>query len=119
LARIFEDIGVTAYARAAGLIQNNAILQTAAELPGTEAEHVGSIRPLMAMWGWSGITLDGVDVPPSSGKQYFSTDANALVRQRTAGQVLYLAYGMKANAPSGGFFPNGVNGKINMSTVLA
>jgi len=120
LSRIFEDIGVSAYAGAAGLIQSNAILQTAAEILGTEAEHVGSIRTLMAMWGLSSITLDGVDVPPPpSGKQYFSTDANALVRQRTTGQVLYLAYGMKANATSGGFFPNGVNGTINMSTVSA
>jgi hypothetical protein len=120
LARIFEDIGVTAYAGAAGLIQSNAILQTAAEILGTEAEHVGAIRTLSAMWGLSSITLDGVDVPPPpSGKQYFSTDANALVRQRTAGQVLYLAYGMKANATSGGFFPNGVNGTINTSTVSA
>ena len=120
LSRIFEDIGVSAYAGAAGLIQSNAILQTAAEILGTEAEHVGSIRTLMAMWGLSSITLDGVDVPPPpSGKQYFSTDANALVRQRTTGQVLYMAYGMKANATSGGFFPNGVNGTINMSTVSA
>ena len=120
LSRIFEDIGVSAYAGAAGLIQSNAILQTAAEILGTEAEHVGSIRTLMAMWGLSSITLDGVDVPPPpSGKQYFSTDANALVRQRTTGQVLYLAYGMKANSTSGGFFPNGVNGTINMSTVSA
>ena len=120
LSRIFEDIGVSAYAGAAGLIQSNAILQTAAEILGTEAEHVGSIRTLMAMWGLSSITLDGVDVPPPpSGKQYFSTDANALVRQRTTGQVLYLAYGMKANATSGGFFPNGVNGKINTSTASA
>ena len=120
LSRIFEDIGVTAYAGAAGLIQSNAILQTAAEILGTEAEHVGSIRTLMVMWGLSSITLDGVDVPPPpSGTQYFSTDANALVRQRTTGQVLYLAYGMKANATSGGFFPNGVNGKINTSTASA
>jgi hypothetical protein len=120
LARIFEDIGVTAYEGAAGLIQSNAYLQVAAEILGTEAEHSGAIRTLSAMWGLSSVTLDGVDYPPPpTGKQYFPTDANALVRQRTTGQVLYLAYGMKANATSGGFFPNGVNGAINMSTVSA
>src|SRR6185312_14010828 len=120
LARIFEDIGVTAYAGAAGLIQNNAYLQTAAEILATEAEHAGSLRTLSAMWSTPSISLDGVDYPPPPlGTQYFSTDSNGLVRQRTTGQVLYLAYGMKANATSGGFFPNGVNGKINASTTSA
>jgi hypothetical protein len=33
--------------------------------------------------------------------------ANALAYQRTTGELLYLAYGMTANATSGGFFPNG------------
>jgi hypothetical protein len=120
LARIFEDIGVTAYEGAAGLIQSNAYLQVAAEILGTEAEHSGALRTLSAMWGLSSITLDGVDVPPPpSGKQYFPTNANGLVYQRTVGEVLYLAYGMAANATSGGFFPNGVNGTLNMSTVAA
>lgn len=120
LARIFEDIGVTAYEGAAGLLQSNALLQTAAEILGTEAEHSGAIRTLSAMWNLKSPTLDGVDVPPPpSGKNYFSTDANGLVRQRTTGQVLYLAYGMQAGVTSGGFFPNGVNGSINQSTASA
>lgn len=120
LARIFEDIGVTAYAGAAGLIQNNSILQTAAEILATEAEHSGSLRTLSAMWNLPSMALDGVDIlPPPSGKNYFSTDSNGLVKQRTTGQVLFLAYGLKANATSGGFFPNGVNGKINTSSASA
>jgi hypothetical protein len=120
LARIFEDIGVTAYEGAAGLIQSNAYLQVAAEILGTEAEHSGAIRTLSAMWGLSSITLDGVDVPPPpSGKLYFPTNANGLVYQRTVGEVLFLAYGMAANATSGGFFPNGVNGTLNTSTTAA
>jgi hypothetical protein len=120
LARIFEDIGVTAYAGAAGLIQNNSYLQTAAEILATEAEHSGSLRTLSAMWNLPSMALDGVDIlPPPSGKNYFPTDSNGLVKQRTTGQVLYLAYGLKANATSGGFFPNGVNGKINMSSTSA
>jgi hypothetical protein len=120
LARIFEDIGVTAYEGAAGLIQSDAYLQAAAAILGTEAEHSGAMRTRSAMWGLPSVTLDGVDYPPPpSGKQYFPMDSNALVRQRTTGQVLYLAYGMKANASSGGFYPNGVNGKINMSLASA
>ena len=41
---------------------------------------------------------------------------NGLTAFRTPGQVLYLAYGFKANAKFGGFFPNGVNGVLNMSS---
>ena len=54
--------------------------------------------------------------PPSGGKNQFSVDAKAPVKTRTPGQVLYLAYGNQANATSGGFFPNGVNGAIDMSS---
>jgi hypothetical protein len=32
---------------------------------------------------------------------------------------LYLAYGMQAGVSQGGFFPNGVNGAITMSSAKA
>ncbi len=60
---------------------------------------------------------DGVDIiPPPSGQKFISVDSNGLSAVRTPGQVLYLAYGNVANVTSGGFFPTGVNGKINMSS---
>jgi len=58
-------------------------------------------------------------VPPPTGTQiqYLSINpANGLPAIRTAGQVLYLAFGNRAGANSGGFFPAGVNGAINTST---
>ena len=117
LSRAFEDVGVTAYAGAAPLIQNKAVLAVAARILGTEAEHVGNIRLHIAVFGIPTTPLDGVDIlPPPSGYKFFSTDDRALTQVRTPGQVLYIVYGFKANATAGGFFPNGVNGPINMSS---
>lgn len=116
LARALEDIGVTAYGGAAPLIQNKTILGYAARILAVEAEHSGNIRAAVARLGVTTTALDGADhLPPPSGTQYFSTDSNALTEVRTPQQVLYLAYAA-ANASSGGFFPNGVNGILNSSS---
>ncbi len=116
LARIFEDIGVTAYGGAAPLISNKTILGYAARILATEAVHSGNIRYQIARFKLPTLALDGADhVPPPSGSQYFPTDSNAITEVRTPGQVLFLAYA-SPNATSGGFFPNGVNGALNMSS---
>lgn len=54
LARIFEDIGVSAYAYAAGVptVANSSYIGTAARILAAEAEHVGSIRLQVADWRW-------------------------------------------------------------------
>lgn len=123
LARIFEDIGVTAYGGAAGLpfFASSPYIGTAARILATEAEHVGNIRLQVARLNISTPTLDGVDIPPPpSGSNFISADTtDGLTAIRTPGQVLYLAYGNQANATSGGFFPDGVNGVINMSSASA
>lgn len=120
LSRIFEEIGVTAYAGAAPLLQDKAILGYAAQILAAEAEHVGVIRLMISQYYLNTKALDGADIlPPPIGTNYFSLDANALAKTRTPGQVLYLAYGSVAKAMSGGFFPNGVNGTINAATVSA
>ena len=120
LARAFEDVGVTAYAGAAPLIQSKTILGAAARIAETESEHAANIRLQVAQLGIPTMALDGVDIlPPPSGQNYFSVDNNGLTQTRTPGQVLYIVYGNKANATSGGFFPNGVNGTLNMSSGAA
>lgn len=120
LARAFEDVGVTAYAGAAPLISSKAILGAAARIAETESLHAGNIRLMVAKLGIPTMQLDALDIlPPPSGSSYFAVDGNALTQVRTVGQVLFLVYGGKANATSGGFFPNGVNGPLNTSTTAA
>ncbi len=120
LARIFEDIGVTAYGGAAQLPSFTAspYIGTAARILATEAEHVGNIRLQVARLAIATKALDSVDIlPPPSGRDFISADnVTGLTAIRTPGQVLYLAYGGMANATSGGFFPMGVNGNIHTSS---
>lgn len=120
LARAFEDLGVTAYAGAAPLIQDAAILGAAARILAIEAEHAGQLRLQVARLQVPTTALDGVDIlPRPSGRRFISADNNGLAAVRTPGQVLYVAYGFKAHTTSGGFFPDGVNGNIKMSSARA
>ena len=121
LSRIFEDIGVSAYAGGADFLSGSPYLQTAARILSVEGEHVANVRLQIARLGIATTKLDGADVlPPVSGSNFFSTNvANGLTAIRTPGQVLYLAYGNVAGATKGGFFPNGVNGMLNTSTAPA
>jgi hypothetical protein len=122
LARIFEDIGVSAYGGAATLssVTESPYIATAARILAAEALHSGNIRLQIARLGIPTAALDGVDIiPPPTGTQFFSTDlTTGLTSIRTPGQVLYLAYGA-ANATSGGFFPMGFNGNLHTSTTSA
>lgn len=120
LSRAFEDTGVSAYNGAAPLIQNKMILAAAARILAAEAEHVGLVRLQVAMQGVKTMPLDSIDiVPPPSGTFYSSiTDSQGLTLSRTTGQVLAIVYAA-SNATSGGFFPSGVNGTINMSSTPA
>jgi hypothetical protein len=120
LSRIFEDIGVSAYAGAAGLLTTPLVITTAARILAAEAEHVATVRTQIARLNVMSPTLDGADiVPPPTGSQvqYLSINpSNGLPAIRTPGQVLYLAFGMKSGVTQGGFFPTGVNGAITMSS---
>ena len=120
LARIFEDIGVSAYAGAASSLVTPTVIMYAAGILAAEAEHTSTVRTQIARLNiQTAPPLDGVDIlPPPSGPQtqYLSIKPNGLPATRTPGQVLYLAYGMKAGVTSGGFFPTGVNGAITTSS---
>lgn len=119
LARVFEDIGVTAYGGAAQLssVTSSPYIGTAARILATEGEHVANIRLQIARLAIATSKLDSVDIiPPPSGTYFFSVDpSTGLTAIRTPAQVLYLAYNA-ANATSGGFFPNGVNGNLHTSS---
>jgi hypothetical protein len=119
LARIFEDIGVSAYGGAAQLssVTSSPYIGTAARILAAEAEHVANIRLQVARLAIATSKLDSVDIiPPPSGTYFFSIDpSTGLTAIRTPAQVLYLAYNA-ANATSGGFFPDGVNGNLHTSS---
>lgn len=109
LARQFEDVGVSAYAGAAPLIQNKTYLEAAARILGTEAEHSGTIRFACIYWGVASPAVDGSDVSPTPAKP-FSVDGMSLAIARSTSQVLNIVY--HGGAHSGGFFPQGLNGTI-------
>ncbi len=123
LARVFEDVGVTAYGGAAQFpsFTSSPYIGTAARILATEAEHVGSIRLQVARLAVPTTAIDGVDIiPPPSGSAYISADSTTgLTAIRTPGQVLYLVYGNQAGVTQGGFFPMGVNGNLVTSTAHA
>ena len=122
-ARILEDIGVTAYSGAAGFLKTPEIITAAACLLGAEAEHAAAIRTQIARLKIQTTALDGEDlIPPPSGqpKQVLSIKiSDGLIATRTAGQVLFLAFGGKTGVKQGGFFPSGLNGNITTSTEAA
>lgn len=109
LARIFEDVGVSAYLGAAPLITNKTYLDAAARILATEAQHAGAIRVENVIWGVSSPAVDGKDIPPTSHKT-FDVDGSALSIPRSTSEVLKIVYG--GGAHSGGFYPNGLNGNI-------
>lgn len=104
LARAFEDTGVSAYGGAAPLIDSKDVLGYAARILATEAYHAGNIRLMIAQYNLETKPLDSQDIlPPPSGRQYFTTNNQALAIVRTPAEVLAIV------RP---FFPHGLNGKI-------
>ncbi len=113
-ARAFEDVGVSAYGGAAPLIDSKVILGAAARIALTEGEHTGNLRLLVALNDAKTAKLDGQDIlPPPSGTDFFSNNAQGLTIIRTPSQVLAIVYGNSAKGTNkGGFLPNGANGAI-------
>ena len=110
LARQFEDVGVSAYLGAAPLIKNKTYLAAAGAILATEAQHSGSIRMACINDGVSSPAVDSLDVPPTQQAPY-DVDKNALSIPRTTSQVLNIVY--HGGQCSGGFYPQGMNGKIS------
>ncbi len=122
LASVFEDVGVSAYRGAAPLIQSRAILDAAAAIGLTEGQHAGVLRYLVSNLDFN-VTVPSVDpksIPPigqpevapaRSGGRLFFVEGLGLSPARTTGEVLRIVYAN--NVKAGGFFPDGVNGKIS------
>lgn len=137
-ARLFEDVGVTAYAGAStDLTGQN--LQYAAQILAVEAFHSGAIRLISIQQAvpyipQTVVPADGDDVPPydpgsvaaaeagpTSKGAFFATAGAAMTNQtlpglayaRTTSQVLGIVYASSASGTAkGGFYPAGMNGNI-------
>ena len=126
-AFIFEDVGVTAYSGAAGLISSKTYLDKAAGILAVEAYHAGSIRLRIFQAGagaqaastaiamtrskLDGTNNDDIGVGVSgAAATVVDADQNAIAFARTTTQVLSIVYG--GGTSSGAFFPNGMNGNI-------
>lgn len=125
-AFIFEDVGVTAYHGAVGLI-SPALAPYAVGILGTEAYHAGAVRSKLMEIAEQTVFPYGVKVKTIVGaisalrgkvgggkdagiEQLVPADENAIVFSRTTRQVLNIVF--LGGVKKGGFFPNGVNGAI-------
>ena len=120
-SRQFTALGGSAYIGSAQfLVSNTAVLQTAAQILGTEGQHAGAVDYLCVTQNVVSPPIDAQDVPPSATSYFIADPVNALSPARNTSQVLGVAYGVSTattvNPPAGvtvgGFFPNGVNGTV-------
>jgi len=127
-AFIFEDVGVTAYHGALGLLSTPLLVSYASGILGTEAYHAGAIRAkLMAIKKQyvfpyhvkvKNIVDDISNLRAAVGggndggiDQLVPSGSNAIVYSRNTSEVLAIVYLGSASKP-GGFFPKGLNGAI-------
>lgn len=130
-AFVFEDVGVTAYNGAAPLLTSKPFLTAAAGILAVEGYHAAEIRTLIyessiatppnpifladankisalraTLGGGNEIKISATTIAPLS-------SGSSLAFARTTDQVLHIVYASGAGVGSkGGFFPNGLNGKI-------
>lgn len=125
-AFVFEDVGVTAYKGAAKSLTDKNVLEAAAGILGTEAYHAATVRTVLYQLGGTAQTAaqkisdlrdqadGGADKDQGivlGGKaNIVPTDANGIVFSRSTAEVLKIVY--LGGTSQGGFFPNGLNGKI-------
>lgn len=123
-AFVFEDVGVTAYHGAAGLISSTAILGAAAAIMAVEAYHAAEVRTLIAQLGGAYVdaankisalraSAGGGAETTIAGNTIVAADSNSIAYDRSTDQVLHIVYlSATAGTKKGGFFPNGLNGTV-------
>jgi hypothetical protein len=128
-AFIFEDVGVTAYQGAAGLISSKTYLDKAVGIHNVEAYHAAGIRTRIFQAGSTaqsasqaiattrakldGTSKDDIGVGVSAGASTIvDCDSNGMTYARTTTQVLTIVYGGGAAGKGGAFYPAGMNGTI-------
>ncbi|MFL9864391.1 ferritin-like domain-containing protein [Paraburkholderia fungorum] len=135
-AFIFEDVGVTAYKGASPLISNKTFLEAAAGILAAEAYHAGLVRTVLFAKGVDTASIytaanaisaardsldnnghddQGITGATAGSSNIVPLDSNGLAFSRGYGNVLNIVYLTSSMATKGGFFPNGVNGALNMS----
>jgi hypothetical protein len=123
IGRLLEDVGVSAYGGAIGLLTTPLFITNTGRVLAAEAEHVSALRVLGVQLKITSPFVDAADLtPPPTGPAAVPLSvnpANGLTAVRTPGQVLYLAFGQIANVSQGGFFPTGVNGPFTTSSAPA
>jgi hypothetical protein len=128
-AFVFEDVGVTAYHGAAGLLTNKTYLGAAAGIMAVEAYHAAEVRTLVLESGSTYVgyanqisalrgKLGGGNETALSATSIVACDpTNAIAYSRTPNQVAAIVYANNdGNVMSGGFFPSGLNGNIHSTT---
>ena len=128
VTRQFTAVGTSAYTGGAQyLLSNPLVLTGAAQILGTEAQHLGGVNFLCNMHGVVSPPVDALDVPPVPPNTYFTltppdaiTTGPSLGPIRTPQQVLGIVYGISGpgtttpnpGVTAGGFFPRGPNGTV-------
>jgi hypothetical protein len=128
-AYIFEDVGVTAYQGAAGLISNKTYLDKAVGIHNVEAYHAAGIRTRIFQAGagaqsasqaiaatrakLDGTNTDDIGVSVNgNASTIVDCDSNGMTFARNTTQVLSIVYGGGAAGKGGAFFPAAMNGTI-------
>ena len=127
-AFVFEDVGVTAYYNAIGLISAAAYLDAAVGLMSTEGYHSATVRNRIYALGTAAqqaataisntrAKLDGTNnddvglgTTSSGASTVVCVNSSGIPFSRSSAQVLSIVYG--GGAGKGAFFPSGLNGTI-------